>query len=251
MSCSDNQLIQSKMLKTSLQRTLLLIAILFCGGCASTDLAPVKMEKGGLEKLKTQSNIIAVHYKPAPFRLVTESTTMASGIGVLFGAVGGAIGAGATINKIESAGQEMVKNYSLQDPVLKVKEQILGVLNTKYGLNNIHAIPETIVEENFDLFRKQYGAGIIIDLMTINWGLGSFPFDSSHYRTPLFVRVRLVDLKDSIVLWQGSCRVMEEKTDNSPNIDEIKADNGALLKKMLIATADICAKEIIAQFPDQ
>jgi hypothetical protein len=238
------------MLKTSLKRPLLLIAIIFCGGCASTDLAPVKMEKGGLEKLKTQSNIVAIHYKPAPFRLVTESTTLASGIGVLFGAVGGTIGAGATINKIESAGQEMVKNYSLQDPVLRVKEQILDVLNTKYGVNNIHAIPETIVEENFDSFRKQYGDGIIIDLMTINWGIGSFPFDSSHYRTPLFVRARLVDLRDSKVLWQGSCRVMEEKTDNSPNIDEITADNGALLKKLLIVAEDICAKEIIAQFPD-
>lgn len=238
------------MLKTSLKRPLLFITIMFCGGCASTDLAPIKMEKGGIEKLKTQSNIVVIHYKPAPFRLVTEGTTLASGIGVLFGAVGGAIGAGATINKIESAGQEMVKNYSLQDPVLRVKEHIVDVLNTKYGLNNIHPIPEAIVEENFDLFRKQYGDGLIIDLMTINWGIGSFTFDSSHYRTPLFVRARLVDLRDSKVLWQGSCRVMEEKTDNSPNIDEITADNGALLKKMLIAAEDICAKEIIAQFPD-
>ena len=251
MFWSVNQLIQSKMLKTNLQRPLLLFAIVFCGGCASTDLAPIKMEKGGIENLKSQSNIIAVHYKPAPFRLVTEGTTMASRIGVLFGAVGGAIGAGATINRIESAGQEMVQNYALQDPVLRVEEQILSVLNTKYRLNNIRVIPETIAEENFESFRKQHGAGIIIDLMTVNWGVGSFPFDSSHYRTPLFVRVRLVDLNDSMVLWQGSCRVMEDKTDDSPDIDEIKADNGALLKKMLIASADICAKQIIAQFPDQ
>ena len=227
------------MQKNYLQRFLLLIPILFCGGCASTDLAPIKMEKGELEKLKTQSNIIAVHYKPAPFRLVTEGTTMASGIGVLFGAVGGAIGAGATINKVESAGQEMVETYSLQDPVLRVEEQILNVLNTNHGMHNIHAVPETIVEGNFDLLRKQYGAGIIIDFMTVNWGLGFFPFDRSHYRTPLFIRARLVDLKDSKVLWQVSCRVMEDKTDNSPNIDEIKEDNGALLKKKLIAAADI------------
>lgn len=238
------------MLKTNLHCALLLLVILFSGGCASTDMAPIKMEKGGIEKLKNQSDIIAIHYKPAPFRLVTESTTMASGIGVLFGAVGGAIGAGATINKIESAGQEMVKTYSLQDPVLRVQEQILGVLNTTYGINNIRVIPETIAEEDFDSLRKQYGAGIIIDFMTVNWGLGSFPFDSSHYRTPLFVRARLVDLRDSKVLWRGSCGVMEEKTDSSPNIDEIKEGNGALLKKKLIAAEDICTKEIIAQFPD-
>jgi hypothetical protein len=238
------------MLKTKLHRLLFLIVFLFSGGCASTDLAPIKMEKGGIEKLKNQSTVIAIHYKPSSFRLVTVDTTMASGIGVLFGAVGGAISAGVTNNKIESAGQEMVENYSLQDPVLRVKEQILGGLNTNHGVNNIHAVPETMVEENFDLLRKQYGTGILIDFMTVNWGLGFFPFDRSHYRTPLFVRSRLVDLKDSKVLWQGSCRVMEEKTDSSPDLDEIKAENGALLKKKLIAAADICAKEIIAQFPD-
>lgn len=238
------------MLKTKLHRLLLLIAILFSGGCASTDLAPIKMEKGGLEKLKNQSNVIAIRYKPSPFRLVTEGTTMASGIGVLFGAVGGAISAGVTINKIESAGQEMVENYSLQDPVLMVKEQILGVLNTDHGMHNMHAVPETMVEENFDLLRKQYGAGIIIDFMTVNWGLGFFPFDRSHYRTPLFVRSRVVDLKDSKVLWQGACRVMEEKTDSSPNLDEVKADNGALLKAKLSEAAKICAADLLTQFSD-
>lgn len=144
----------------------------------------------------------------------------------------------------------MVKNYSLQDPIVRVKKQILNLLKTKYGVNNIYAVAEAIIEDNLDLLKKQYGAGIIIDFMTVDWGLGFFPSDPSYYRTPLSVRARLIDLKDSKVLWQGSCRVMEEKTDGSPDMDQIEADKGALLKKKLIAAADLCAKEIIAQLPD-
>ena len=70
---------------------LIIGTLLLLIGCASKKSSLIKMEKSEFDKLKNYPEISAIQYTPSPFRLVTNKTISASGVGVLFGAFGGAV----------------------------------------------------------------------------------------------------------------------------------------------------------------
>ena len=230
--------------------SLVIGTLLLLNGCASTKTSLIKIEKDELDKLKHHPEITAIRYTPSPFRLATGRTTAASGVGVLFGPLGGALGAGATIKKMEAAGAEMVNEYFLQDPILSIKEYFLSNFTEQYEFNNVQSASEILKDDNIEALKSEYEQRVVIDFKTLNWALTFFPFDRSHYRVSVSARVRMINVDNSKIIWQGICKAIEDKTENSPTLDEVKSNNGELLKAKLIESAGRCSKDLISQLSD-
>lgn len=243
---------------------LLLILLIFlllygCGG----GLKQIRMTPEGWNYLKTQSEIQAAHYPSASL------TVMTPGKGILQGwpaAVGGMAGLGATPLELggaalmglgleiygeslsRSSGAQMIKDYSLEDPILAVKEQFILYLVFNSDSKNIRFVQEPLRSDNINDLKKISGDGMVIDFKTIHIGLSYFLTYWGRYRIDYLVRARLIHLEDSKILWQGVCSYVGKDPKNSPTMDELAADNGALLKAKINEATDICAKELINQF---
>jgi hypothetical protein len=77
---------------------------------------------------------------------------------------------------------------------------------------------------------------------TINWMFAYFPTAWTRYRVMYSARLRLIDVKRSQVIAEGSCSRIPEETPNAPTFDQLVADKAALLKRELAVAAEHCAR---------
>lgn len=216
---------------------LVLIIFLLMYGCAPT---LIQMHPEELSHLKNQSDIQAVHYSPSPFSIRTPGKVMAGG--------GGILGSMFSLSLFESAGGKMAKEYTLEDPALRVQNRFLSSLKQDLGITNIRIVQESPSNDSIDELKRTVGKGMVFDFKTTAWTLLYYPFDWTHYRISYEARARLIRLENSRIAWQGNCEFIGEDPKTSPTMDELKANNGAVLKTMLSEAADTCAEELLSQF---
>lgn len=145
----------------------------------------------------------------------------------------------------------MIKKYSLQDPVLRVKERFLSTLSVDFDLKNIRPVQGPLTDDRVPALKERFGQGVVIDFKTIKWDLLYYLTDWSHYRIAFSARARMVRLEDSKIIWQGVCDIVGKDRKTSPTLDELESNNGALLKVKLNGAADRCVEELLEQFPDK
>jgi hypothetical protein len=208
---------------------LLVMLISGCGG-----LSRITLDPGTREQLKSNREILVVHYHP-------WTALPVHGAG---GFVEMAVGATSTL--------------PLEDPLLRVKDRFIHDVSAELGISSFRMIQESrfskhIPAKGADIgeLQKAFGTGMVIDFDTIAWQLTfvsrSFvSSDKTTYGLDYTVRARLIRLDDSKILWQGFCVIQRDR--NPQPWGELAANDFSLLRVKRLDTADACAQELVDYF---
>lgn len=225
----------------------LILFLLLLNGCASTKTEVIAIDNSNLSALRERPELTAVQYNPNPFLLVTEKSEGPGNIGVLFGAIGGALGAATTVSAVRSAGAEIVNKYSLQDPIYSVKTSFIDQLATNQHFNNIKDVGVVLDDDSIAALTSKYPDSALFDFKTQSWGLYHLRYEHKNYYLALVSRGRIVDTKTGTVLWQGECKVPKEEPKNAPTLDQLEENNATLLKETLNESAKRCSGQLLGQ----
>lgn len=231
---------------------IILIALiaLIGAGCATPlpEVATTRpIEKGEIPNFKEQPNIFVVRYEPEPFEVETER---GAAQGLIPALIGEAIGQYVDRRK----GETIAKKYSLQDPTLQVKERFVSALTADLGLTNIRRVEPPFSKDDTSNLRVTLGTGVVFDFKTTKWsyflnlpGEGIQFMPQSRYGVKYDVRARLIRLEDTKILWEAVCRYWEDSKRSVP-LEELEANNGAILKTKFSEAAAFCSDGFRTQF---
>lgn len=207
------------------------IVPVFCANCGPKR---IEMSSQGHRLLKSENNTWVVYHNPPAFAVMTTGKAM-------FGAIGGAA--------MVSAGNKMRQKYGLIDPTIKVKENFKTKFENRLSLKSLRVENEPLSKDSIEDLRKKFRSGLVLDFKTHVWSFGYYAADWKHYRLSYSVRARLIELRNSKLVWQGICNVFEnEPKGERPTLKELKADEGALIKAKLADAAQYCTEDLLKQF---
>ena len=241
------------------ERILFLILLLEYG-CGSH---LINMKPEDHNYLKEQREVKAISYPSSPFRAYIRAEALVS-TGVLTGAaiaIGGSgvgvfpavllvgVGGSGLIEIVErTAGDQMVTNYSLEDPALLVKEGFLSALGTKSEFKNIQFVQEVYQLDGLRNLKDKFGNAILIDFETMQWRLLPDIGNFSGYHIFYSLRSRLIRLDNETVLWQGFCNYQKDEQNIIPTIDNLTANSAELLKRTFVEIAENCSNQLLVQY---
>lgn len=226
---------------------LLLAGLTMSIGCASN--AVHQITSHDLAKLKEQSEIQTVYYAAPPFmawKAEDRSRGREVALGLLLGAVGGAIEADRLHAAAMKAGNDVYTRAGLSDTIVRVRNRFISKWQQSLPLKVI-TISDILRDDDPKALRKQLQSGMVVDFRTTDWGIKHFPQDPTRYQINYGARARLVRLQDSEILWQAACQSRDEVPAESPTLEEFLADQGTLLKKKFNEAADDCADAFLMQ----
>jgi hypothetical protein len=194
----------------------------------------VKLDEATRESLKKMPEIKVIHYYPPTLQL--------QGIAP----VGYAASAG-TAAAVQSQAQNRVQELLLQDPVLRIKTNVVSSLTKLLETTNLTPLPTPMQELQVDKLKGMFGRETILDFATTYWGVAPIPFhpfDLVLYRA----RARLLRFPEGTLLWQGNCDLEAEDSAGMPTEREVLITKGLLLSNTLNRLADRCSEQLVAQF---
>lgn len=195
-------------------------------GCVSTKVSPLK-ETASLQGAK----IRLIERKKPGFFAGTAGT----------GAIGGLVGAAVAI----TAGDKLVKENAVEDPAIYIGNELAKTFAGANGMSIMPANGSIATKTAYKELTKQYrDADLLLDVQTDEWSFMYFPSHWGRYRVIYSAHVRLIDVKKSKLLAEGSCRRAPEYSDTAtPTYDELLADQAARLKQELVLGRDQCLGE--------
>jgi len=224
------------------------------------------MDGAALAELKSAPQIRLVHY---PFPLLRQDPprqrrklvdwgmrNMGSGhdddwVGVLLGTVFDLVAMHNQVAEIgryseelaasEQRGARLVRDYSLADPILTVKSQLLLALR-EAGLRDVRDVPEPVPGRSADSPPTGNSPeGLVIELGTRDWTL------RTSARTLDFMAYgQLRRAGESTPLWEAECRFPQQIL---PGTEESQSEGsvlGAALRVVLAEVARACAAGLAA-----
>ena len=157
------------------------------------------------------------------------AVTAGKATGAAFGVIGGAIAGAAMV----SSGNEIVRENGVEDPANWISQELADSMKRKYGVS-FKGTRRVSDEKPEEISKACVGADYALDVRTINWSLGYFPVNWGTYRVMYSAQLRLIDCKTGEVVAQGFYARLPEKSDDSPDWDELVENNkAARLKKEL------------------
>lgn len=202
-------------------------------GCATVDV--VKVSESQRASLEGQPLTVVYHPQPS----FTASNAGKVAAGSLFGAIGGAI-AGASMN---SAGNEIVATYSVQDPAAAIASRLGPAYGSHLRASVTQSASAPSSDEPAQLSQQAGGTGAVFDVRTLSWMFQYFPTNWTHYRVVYAARARLIDARSGQVIGQAPCNYQSNDEAGAPTYDELLANNAAILKAALAKAAENCANE--------
>lgn len=228
------------------------LAILSLNACSTKRIA---MEPEILKDLKPESQITIVHYDPEPFSIWRgERTGRAAALGVLFGAIGGAIEGGMEASEAKEAGAKFISQSQLTDPITNLEARFLKAWQRETGVKKLE-LPQLTADDEVGVLQTKYVTGYVLDFRTLSWMIqphaqSGFSSDPKTYRTVYGARSRLVRLADKTVVWQGTCEYDKDSSlTPTLNLTQIEGvDKGIAVKRALNTLAVHCADLLWRQF---
>lgn len=145
-------------------------------------------------------------------------------VGVLFGAVGGGLGAIAVMEHAKSRGQALVKADAIADPTAVLTDKIRDILTEKYR--------SALVDS---------GARYSVVVSTDSWALAK---DTVVLNTSVKINdTTVMKGKKPEVVASGLCRYRSPDTKGAPTADDLLANQGEKLKQTLQAALEGCVQE--------
>lgn len=182
------------------------------------------------ERLKTNPEVVAIHYAP-------ETSLSVEG------------------------GVSRHDLFRVEDPLLTVKDRFLITLREQMHLTNVQAMPAP----RFQPWEMQYGVnvrelirlydhGLVLDFQTLQWAFTQYgenklsKWSDWNMTTPtiLFhrVRARLIDLDQRKLLWQTTCYVHTQQH----SMQEWTSNQSQLVKDEREDLGVRCAHQLVEKF---
>jgi hypothetical protein len=240
---------------------LILAITLAVNGCAA---ATTGGEGSGMTQLRKHPEVVAVHYQHAPpfllgqprsvGRAMAMGAALALPFALLFGPMAGVMAnelqADIEKREAEAAGQQLMMEIPLEDPVVRVKDRLISGLSAESGIGRIRAAATAMAGDDLKSLKQAVGPVTVLDVRTTRWGLSPYQSDPKSFLAHYTVKVRLIRLDQEKVLWRDeiSCYTAGDRRFGAPTLDELSADGGALLKRTMAETAEVCADPLLARF---
>ena len=125
-------------------------------------------------------------------------------------------------------GNRLVRDYGIEDPAATLSEELVASL--------------TIQNRMRTSSRRE--ADLLLEVKTINWDFRPYRNDPDDLFVVYSARVNLVDRRDGQVIASGKCRAGRERHGDSATLEQLLADNAALLREELREAAHECAQRI-------
>lgn len=201
-------------------RYLLLTAALI-QGCATNPPVSKYMAivPAGVDAIRGKP--VRVKAAPTPeFVQFTNGDQATMTIGILFGPIGGGIGAGVAISHAKSRGQALVKDNAIPDPTPRLVEHLKGMLASKYG--------SSVGDSGYEL-----------DIATDNWALAKddVVFNAS-------VKLTDGDAQHPRLLALGECRFNTKNDKIKPSVEELLVNHAEKLKQILDNALNQCMEDL-------
>ena len=225
--------------------TIVIIAILLTA-CAEKE---IRIDPAIQGMLAMQQEIVAIHFPPAPFTAQTPEVRNAASAGMLFGAIGGAIAGAVQASEAKQAGSQLVKDYGLEDPILKIKRSFLDAVSRSSNIHNVNSVQEALADDDLASLKRKFQNAFVFDFKTISWSLNpAGPLSPNNYRVYYTGRARLLSFPEGKIEWQGVCEAEGKIEDSAPTLLQLVANSGAVLKSQLNSTSDLCSEQLERQF---
>lgn len=215
------------------------------GGCSTNE---IKINPTTRSLLAGQQEIVAIHYAPSPFAAQTPEVRNAASAGELFGAIGGAIAGAVQASEAERVGSQLIRDYSLEDPILKIKRTFLDAVSRDLNIQNLLSAQDVFVDDDTGQLKRKFQKGFVFDFKTTSWSLTPVPFGPNNYRVQYKGRARLLSFPEGKVEWQGGCEADGKIESSAPTLLQLVANSGAILKTQLGSTSDSCLEQLERQF---
>jgi hypothetical protein len=215
-----------------------LLALAACLACAGTKTIP--LAAADRAQIAQAPALHAVTRTPAAFSVRTPGAAAAGGGGVL-GSVG-------SLTLFQQKGEAMRSEHGIADPALRVAEALGTALREDAGAPALGLAKEPAAGDEPQAIAARFGSGLVLDVRTEYWELLYYPTDWSHYRLLHRASARLLEAPSGRVLWQDECETESRDADGRPTLEALEGNGAALLKAMLDAAADECARRLRAGF---
>lgn len=206
------------------------LALVGCGA-----MNPQAIDTKHLESLKNQTVVVTTQEKPSFIMTTPGSATF------------GVIGAFAAIG----AGNKLVADNNLQDPVSFLAAGLVQVLETHQGMRPVATGVPAATDDVQQLAASAKGkAKFLLDVQSRGWGAIYFPTLWGRYRVQYSARARLIDVDTQSIIAGGACNRAPDQSDRAPTYDELWANQAAVMKRELALAARECLQTITVQmFP--
>lgn len=111
--------------------------------------------------LAAQQEIKAIHYAPSPFHAEPPEVRHTALGAEQFGIVGAVIAGRAQATEARQVGSQLVKDYNLEDPILRTKRSFLDGISRRLNLENIHLLQEPLMDDDRASLVKQFHQGLV------------------------------------------------------------------------------------------
>ncbi|MBX3301769.1 MAG: hypothetical protein KF693_06110 [Nitrospira sp.] len=173
---------------------------------------------------------MAIHYLPAPFTAEPPEVRHTALGAEQFGLLGAVIAARAQTTEAKEVGSQLVKDYGLEDPMLRIKKAFLDAVSRRGNFPNIHFVQEALADDDRGNLARQFQKGLVFDFKTTAWSITPLLLNLHHYHVQYAGRARLLSLPDGKIEWQGICEAEGKMDQGAPTLLQLVANSGALLK---------------------
>jgi len=166
-------------------------------------------------------------------------------------------------DKSRAIGDQLTREFALQDPTAIVEKRFVDDLTARVGAGNLRVLPMPVETEN----PSGIGQSLVIDFKIFEFYFKSWytpQEDSSFfYRTPeemndwlknksmhfwFAVRSYVTQISERRILWSETCFYRTNDRRRGPyRRGELLADNGAQMKQIIEHAAEVCGKELAAK----
>lgn len=214
-------------------------------GCAAK--APRPLDHDALRASRPQTLVVVERASPA----MTAEGPEKEGPDArrLLGLVGAVVIAGSerTANRRRA---RWMKGCESEDPVGEIRETIGEDFATALSLHLLASDHRTSAKDADDVISDHPGADLILDIRTSKWGIHRIEAPSRwgevHFAVGYAGWLRLIDSRTRTVVVETTCSVQFSNGNAPPILNELFADDCALLDKGLAVTSETCTKRLRA-----
>ena len=208
---------------------LILGGAISAASCTST--APSRLSPQELAALQGKS--IAVQELPsAHFALMSSSSS------IVAGTLLGPLGAGINAVKAEKAGDLIVEQDHLVDPVTVIAPALLADLGTTYAMKAAQL--NRVASTNPGSAVAYTGADFVLSVEVPVWTTMYLPGHVDRYGVMLVARAKIVDAVSKKSLREARCVIRPRERPDAPTFNELTDNNGLRLRAELEYATHAC-----------
>jgi hypothetical protein len=193
--------------------------VIFLFGCASSVIKPVALNSDVRRSLVDETEIRVIHFEP--WHRIWFGTFSTKGNGW----------------------------YSLEDPLIEVKQQFLNGLQENLSLKNIRSISQYRLNNNLPQLKRTYMQGLVLSFHTSTWKLIPYRCVKACYRLEYSVVARLIHVESENIAWQKECHaVVEEAYEEINPSAKFRIDEMTITKLKRDQAATMCANDLLHDF---